>query len=231
MWVKVRVCRCVCEWACGCGNNFFLLFILFLCTCVCDSVRPCRCGYFEMFDILGGHFGVFKHGDPAADRIVRGPLGGCPGDLISVPDSGYYRVFCKSFLVGNLSFGGCFEKPRLQALFWCKKLRSWSKIGKVTKRRRLVKSTCTNGGTNRTNGGTNARFSNFWRVAKSFFDFDRAKMKQKKKKTKENKHYGQRQREKISITFRRASSLEKDVNDCLHLVRRVSHAVDVAVHV
>ena len=34
---------------------FFLLFI-FLCTCGYDSVRACRGGYFEMFDVLGGHF-------------------------------------------------------------------------------------------------------------------------------------------------------------------------------
>ena len=36
---------------------------------------------------------VTLHGDPAADQIVRGPSGGCHGDLISTPDSGYYRVF------------------------------------------------------------------------------------------------------------------------------------------
>ena len=39
--------------------RIFLLFILFLCTCGYDLVRACRGGYFEMFDILGGHFGVF----------------------------------------------------------------------------------------------------------------------------------------------------------------------------
>ena len=115
------------------------------------------------------------HGDSAADQIVRGPSGGCRGDLISTPDSGYYRVFYKSFLWGNLRFGGCFEKPSLQALFWSKKFRSWQKIGKVTKRRRSVKPTCANGGTNRANGGTNASFCTSgdfhfsWRVAKSVF--------------------------------------------------------------
>ena len=57
MWVRVRMCRNACESACGRGE-IFLLFILFLCTCVYDSVRACRGGYFEMFDILGGHFGV-----------------------------------------------------------------------------------------------------------------------------------------------------------------------------
>ena len=59
MWVKVQMCRNVFELVCGRGENFFLLFLLFLCTCVCDSVRACRGGYFEMFDILGGHFRVF----------------------------------------------------------------------------------------------------------------------------------------------------------------------------
>ena len=114
-----------------------------------------------------------NHGDPAADQIVRGPSGGCRGDLISTPDFRYSGIFYKSFLWGNLRFGGCFEKPSLQALFWCKKLRSGQNIGKVTKRRRSVKPTCANGGTNRANGGTNAVsvhreiFHFSWRVAKS----------------------------------------------------------------
>ena len=50
-------------------------------------------------------------------------------------------------------------------------------------------------------------------------------------RTKEKKDCGQRQREKISLIFRRASSLEKEIDDCLHLVRRISLAVDVGVHV
>ena len=53
----------------------------------------------------GDHSKLLKHGDPAADQIVRGLSGGCRGDLISAPDSGYYRVFYKSILVGNLRFG------------------------------------------------------------------------------------------------------------------------------
>ena len=73
------------------------------------------------------------HGDPTADQIVRGPSGGCRGDLISTSDFGYSRVFYKSFLWGNLRFGGCFEKPSLQALFWCKKLRSRKKLAKLRK--------------------------------------------------------------------------------------------------
>ena len=81
----------------------------------------------------------------------------------------------KEFL-GLLRFGGCFEKPSLQALFWCKKLRSWHKRGKVTKRRRSVKPTCANGGTNRANSGTKLAmqvsvhreiFNFSWRLAKS----------------------------------------------------------------
>ena len=171
--------------------------------------------------------------------IVRGPSGGCRGDLISTPDSGYYRVFYKSFLWGNLRFGGCFEKPSLQALFWCKKLRSRKKIGKVTKRRTLPMPTCANGGTNRANGGTNASFCTsgdfqfFLARGQVCFEFDSATVKREKKKerTKEKKDCGQRQREKISLIFRRASSLEKEIGDCLHLVRRISHAVDVGVHV
>ena len=52
------MCRNVCESTCGCGENFLFWFIFCLSTCVCDSVRTCHGGYFEMFDILGGHFGV-----------------------------------------------------------------------------------------------------------------------------------------------------------------------------
>ena len=29
---------------------------IFLCMCGYDSVRACRGGYFEMFNVLGGHF-------------------------------------------------------------------------------------------------------------------------------------------------------------------------------
>ena len=55
----------------------------------------------------------------------------------------------------------------------------------------------------------------------------------KKDRTKEKKDCGQlqRQREKISLIFRRVSSLEKEIDDCLHMVRRISHAVEVAVRV
>ena len=133
------------------------------------------------------------HGDPAADQIVRGPSGGCRGDLISTPDSGYYRVFYKSFLWGNLHFGGCFEKPSLQALFWCKKLRCRKKIGKVMKRRRSAKPTCANGGTNRPNGGTNASFCTlgdfqfFLAPGPVCFEFDSATVKREKKRRIEGK--------------------------------------------
>ena len=55
--------------------------------------------------------------------------------------------------------------------------------------------------------------------------------REKKERTKEKKDCGQRQREEISLIFRRASSLEKEIDDCLHPVRKTSHAVDVGVHV
>ena len=124
----------------------------------------------------------------------------------------------------------------LQALSWCKKLHSRQKIGKVTKRRRSVKPTCAYGGTNRANGGTNASFSTsgdfqfFLARGQICFEFDSATVKREKKRKNEGKDCAQRQREKISF-IRRTSSLEKEIDDCLHLVRRNSHAVDVAVHV
>ena len=141
--------------------------------CLCRRRSPC-----------------YAHGDPAADQIVRGPSGGCRGDLISTPDFGYSRVFYKSFLWGNLRFGGCFEKPSLQAWFWYKKLRSKQKIGKVTKRRRSVKPTCANGGTNRANGGTNASFCTsgdfpfFLACGQICFEFESATVKREKKRRK-----------------------------------------------
>ena len=101
-----------------------------------------------------------------------------------------------------------------------------------------MKSTCANGGTNRANGGTNASyctsgdFQFFLARGQICFEFDSATVKREKTKerTKE-KVCAQRQIEKISLIFRRTSSFEKEIDDCLHLVRRISHAVDAAVHV
>ena len=42
----------------GVVRNFSFVY-LFLCTCGYASVRACRGDYFEMFDDLSGHFGVF----------------------------------------------------------------------------------------------------------------------------------------------------------------------------
>ena len=67
---------------------------------------------------------VLIHGDPAADQILRGPSGGCLGDLISAPDSGYYlssistNCFCGEtyVLAGVLKsqdFKLCFGANRL----------------------------------------------------------------------------------------------------------------------
>ena len=75
------------------------------------------------------------------------------------------------------------------------------------------------------------RFSIFLARGQVCFEFDSAAVKREKKKTKEKKDCGRRQREKISLIFRTASSLEKEIDDCLHLVRRISHAVDVGVRV
>ena len=58
-------------------------------------------------------------------------------------------------------------------------------------------------------------FSFSWHVAKSVLSSS-TKRKKKKRKNK-GKDCGQRQREKISLIFRRASSLEKEIDHCLHL--------------
>ena len=99
-----------------------------------------------------------------------------------------------------------------------------------------MKPTCANGGTNRANGGTNASFCTsgdfqfFLARGQICFEFDSATVKCEKKKKEGKKDCSQRQKEKISLIFRRTSSFEKEIDDCLHLVRRISHAVDVAVH-
>ena len=86
-------------------------------------------------------------------------------------------------------------------------LRSRQKIGKVTKRRRSVKPTCADGGTNRANGGTNAsfctsgEFQNFLARGQICFEFDSATLKREKKKERRKKDCGQRQREEISLIF------------------------------
>ena len=129
---------------------------------------------------------IIGHGDSAADQIVRGPSGGCRGDLISTPDSGYYRVFYKSFMWGNLRFSGCFEKPSFQALFWCKKLLSRQKIGKVAKKRRSVKPTCANGGTN-ASFCTSRDFQFFLALVEINFEFDNAPVKREKKRNEGKK--------------------------------------------
>ena len=138
---------------------------------------------------------------------------------------------------GETTFWRVFWKFKTSSFVLVKKASLWVKNGKLTKRRRSVKPTCANGGTNRANGGTNASyctsggFQFFLARGQICFDFDSATVKREKKekKTKEKKHCGQRQREKISLIFRRASSLEKEIDDCLHPVRRISHAVDVPV--
>ena len=60
-----RGSRCDCVETCvsqraGVARFFSFVYTLpYLYVCVCDSVRACRGAYFEMFDILGGHFEVF----------------------------------------------------------------------------------------------------------------------------------------------------------------------------
>ena len=42
----------------GVAKIFSFVYTL-LCTCGNDSMRPCRGGYFEMFNVLGSHFREF----------------------------------------------------------------------------------------------------------------------------------------------------------------------------
>ena len=52
----------------------------------------------------------------------------------------------------------------------------------------------------------------------------------KKKNEGKKKTVAKGKEKRISLIFRRASSLQKEIDGCLHLVRKMSHAVDVAVH-
>ena len=52
----------------------------------------------------------------------------------------------------------------------------------------------------------------------------------KKKERREKKTVAKGKEKRISLIFRRDSSLQKEIDGCLHLVRKSSHAVDVAVH-
>ena len=66
-----------------------------------------------------------KHGYPAANQIERRPSDWCRGNLISTPDSGYYRVFYKTVAVGKLTFWRVFWKNQAFKLcFGAKKMRS-----------------------------------------------------------------------------------------------------------
>ena len=65
-----------------------------------------------------------------------------------------------------------------------------------------------------------------WRVAKSVLSSRVRRWNVKKKKEQRKRKTVAKGKEKI---FRRP--LEKEIDDCLHLVRRISHAVDVTVHV
>ena len=73
------------------------------------------------------------HGDLAADQIVRGPSGGCHGDLISAPDSGYFRVFDKSFLVGNFVLADVLKSQDLKLCFGAKSFVLGQKLAKLGK--------------------------------------------------------------------------------------------------
>ena len=160
------------------------------------------------------------------------------------PTSGTLEYSTNRFCGENYVLAGVLKSQVFKLCFGAKSFVLGKKLAKL-KKRRTVKPTCSNGGTNRANGGTNASFctsGNFpfflaWRCCQICFEFESATVKSEKKKKKERKKKKkdcgqlQRQREKIYLIFRRASSLEKQIDDCLHLVRRISHAVDIAVHV
>ena len=88
---------------------------------------------------------------------------------------------------------GVLKSQVFKLCFGAKSFVPGKKIGKVTKRRRSVKPTSANGGTNRANGGTNASFCTsgdfqfFLARGQICFEFDSATVKREKKEKKERK--------------------------------------------
>ena len=56
--INVRMCWYACESACEHVTNYLFCFSSF-CVCAYVNQRACCGSYFEVFDILGGHFKVF----------------------------------------------------------------------------------------------------------------------------------------------------------------------------
>ena len=121
------------------------------------------------------------------------------------PTPGTIEYSTNRFCGETLVLAGVLKSQVFKLCFGAKSFVPGKKIGKVTKRRRLAKPTCANGGTNRANGGTKASFCTsgdfqfFLARCQVCFEFDSATVKrEKKERTKEKKDCGQRQRQNIS---------------------------------
>ena len=97
-------------------TRIFLLFIFFLCMCGCESVRACRGGYFEMFDILGAHFGVFNSQRHFPSSFFLSSLY-WPWDPLSSLESTPVSIYVPKQVDCNMCR---FSKLLLLSLFFCK---------------------------------------------------------------------------------------------------------------
>ena len=94
------------------------------------------------------------------------------------------------FCAATYVLAGVLKSQVFKLCFGAKSFVLGKKIGKVMKRRRSVKPTCANGGTNCANGGTNASFCTsgdfqfFLAPGQICFEFDSATVKGEKKKRK-----------------------------------------------
>ena len=134
-----------------------------------------------------------RHGDPAADQIVRGPSGGCRGDLISKPDSGYYSIL-KIVSVGKLTFWRVFWKAKSSSFVLVQKsFVQGKKLAKLRKEEdRWSQLAPTVGPTAPTVGPMQVSvyreiFNFSWRVAKSVLSSTVRRWNVKKKKERRQK--------------------------------------------
>ena len=109
------------------------------------------------------------------------------------PTLGTLEYSTNRFCGETYVLAGVLKSQVFKLCFGAKSFVLGKKIGKVTKRRRSVKPTCANGGTNRANGGTNASFCTsgdfpfFLACGQICFEFESATVKLEKKEKERRK--------------------------------------------
>ena len=171
-----------------------------------------------------------KHGDPTADQIVRDPsrLVSRRSYQAQRPNSGYYRVFYKAFLLIILDFGGFLESQNSRLCFGAKSFVIGQKLAKLRKEDRWSQPVPTVGPIQ---NSVPRDFQFFLARDQIFFYVDSATVRREKKKRKKEKRYCG-QREEFFRFFAGSLPLGRRISTILCTwCERISHAVDVTVHV